>query len=151
MLNASSALMSYALEQTNVARIRVICQSASSARHFLLARGQLSTCSPSSLSSIHLVACLYLCPADLNGCSFNSFSKQSCLRTRCSLSPYLCPACCFQENLFKPAGTCQWNKFGSKCDAFVAGMSSRMSAPGTSCSKETVLRIGFMMDHHRDY
>ena len=43
------------------------------------------------------------------------------------------------------------NKFGSKCDAFGADMSSRMSAPGISCSKETVLRIEFMMDHHRDY
>ena len=43
------------------------------------------------------------------------------------------------------------NKFGSKCDAFGADMSSRMSAPGISCSKKTVLRIGFMMDHHRDY
>ena len=30
-------------------------------------------------------------------------------------------------------------------------MSSRMSAPGISGSKETVLRIGFMMDDHRDY
>ena len=43
------------------------------------------------------------------------------------------------------------NKFGSKYDAFGADMSSRMSAPGISCSKETMLRIGFMMDHHRDY
>ena len=38
-----------------------------------------------------------------------------------------------------------------KCDAFGTDMRSRMSAPGTSCSKETVLRIEFMMDHHRDY
>ena len=30
-------------------------------------------------------------------------------------------------------------------------MSNRTSAPGTSCSKETVLRIGFMMDHQKDY
>ena len=30
-------------------------------------------------------------------------------------------------------------------------MSSRMSAPGISCSKEAVLRIGFMFDHHRNY
>ena len=37
------------------------------------------------------------------------------------------------------------NKFGSKCDAFGADMSSRMSAPGISCSKETVLCIEFMM------
>ena len=83
MLNASSARMSHALEQTNVARIRVICQSASSARHFLLARGQLSTCFPSSLSRIHLVACLYLCPAD-----------------------------CFQEILFQQAVTSRSNKLG---------------------------------------
>ena len=43
------------------------------------------------------------------------------------------------------------NKFGSKCESFAADMSSRMSAPGIPCSKKTVLRIGFMMDHHRDY
>ena len=30
-------------------------------------------------------------------------------------------------------------------------ISSRMSAPGISCSKEAVLRIGFMFDHHRNY
>ena len=55
------------------------------------------------------------------------------------------PAGCF---LFKQTGACHW-KFGSKCDAFGADMSSKTSAPGTSCSKETVLRIGFM-NHHRD-
>ena len=37
-LNASSAIMSHALEQINAARIGVICQGASSAPHFLLAR-----------------------------------------------------------------------------------------------------------------
>ena len=49
---------------------------------------------------------------------------------------------------FKQTQACHWNKFGSKC-AFGADMSSKTSAPGTSCSKETVLRIGFM-NHHRD-
>ena len=39
-LNASSAIMSHALEQINAARIGVICQGASSAPHFLLARLQ---------------------------------------------------------------------------------------------------------------
>ena len=39
-LNASSAIMSHALEQINAARIGVICKSASSAPHFLLARLQ---------------------------------------------------------------------------------------------------------------
>ena len=53
--------------------------------------------------------------------------------------------------MFKEVGTCHWNKAGSKCDAFGADMSSRMSAPGISCSKEKVLRTEFMMDHHRDY
>ena len=44
---------------------------------------------------------------------FNSVSKQSCLHTPCSFSPYL--------------KFCRhWNKFGSKCDAFGADMSSRM-------------------------
>ena len=38
--NASSPAMSYALEQTKAARIGVICQGASSAPHFLLARLQ---------------------------------------------------------------------------------------------------------------
>ena len=37
-LNASSAILSHALEQINAARIGVICQGASSAPHFLLAR-----------------------------------------------------------------------------------------------------------------
>ena len=59
------------------------------------------------------------------------------------------PAGCFQEILFKQTGACHWKKFGSKCDAFGADMSSKTSAPGTSCSKEPVLRIGFM-NHHRD-
>ena len=60
------------------------------------------------------------------------------------------PASCFQEILFKQTWACHCNKFGSKCDAFGADMSSRTSAHGTSCSKETVLRIGFV-NHHRDY
>ena len=59
------------------------------------------------------------------------------------------PAGCFQEILFKQTGACHWNKFGSKCDAFGADMSSKTSAPETSCSKETVLRIG-LMNHQRD-
>ena len=40
MLNASSPTMSHALEQTKAVRIGVICQGASSAPHFLLARLQ---------------------------------------------------------------------------------------------------------------
>ena len=147
--------MSHALEQINAARKGVICKSASTAPHFLLARVQLSICFPISRSRIHPTA-----------------------------SPYLCLADCFQEMMFEQARTSHstWdffghiksgrtqffdrkvgsdisapctreskNKFGSKCDAFGADMSSRMSAPGISCSKETVLCIGFMMDHHRDY
>ena len=53
-------------------------------------------------------------------------------------------------DIYAPCTRESKNKFGSKCDAFGADMSSRMSAPGISCSKETVLRIGFMMDH-RNY
>ena len=60
------------------------------------------------------------------------------------------PAGCFQDILFKQTGACHWNKFGSKCDAFGADMSSRTFAPGRSCSKVPVLRIGFV-NHHRDY
>ena len=56
MLRASSATMSDALQQTEAAPIGVICKSASSAPHFLLARVQLSICFPTSLSE--------MCPAD---------------------------------------------------------------------------------------
>ena len=45
--------MSHALEQTKAARI-VICKSASSTPHFLLARVQFPTCFPICLSHIHL-------------------------------------------------------------------------------------------------
>ena len=58
------------------------------------------------------------------------------------------PAGCFQKILFKQTRACHRNKFGSKCDAFGADMSS--SAPGISCSKVPVLGIG-SMNHHRDY
>ena len=68
-LDASSAIMSHALEQTKNARIGVIRQGASSAPHFLLSRVQLSICFPKSLSRIHLKASLYLRPAD----AFNTF------------------------------------------------------------------------------
>ena len=59
----------------------------------------------------HLPGCFNACllPTD-TGAVFNSFSKQSCLHTNCSLSSYLCPAVCFQEILFKQARTCHWNK-----------------------------------------
>ena len=80
LLNASSAIMSHALEQITTARIGVICKSASIAPHFLLARVQLSTCFPISLSRIHLAASLYLCPG------------------------------CFQKILFEQAGNSHWNK-----------------------------------------
>ena len=57
-LNASSATISHALQQTNAARVGVICQGASSAPHFLLARLQrysfqfvFQLC---SLSRVHL-------------------------------------------------------------------------------------------------
>ena len=83
-LNASSAIMSHALKQVKTARIRVICKSASIAPHFLLARVQLSICFPMSLSSIHLTASLYLCPAD-----------------------------CFQDIMFEQAGNSHRNKLAS--------------------------------------
>ena len=54
---------------------------------------------------------LQYCPLPTDtGDVFNSFSKQSCLHTNCSLSSYLCPAGCFQEILFKQARTCHWNQ-----------------------------------------
>ena len=43
------------------------------------------------------------------GAVFNSFSKQSCLHTNCSLFPYLCPVGCFREILFKQTRNCHWN------------------------------------------
>ena len=51
--------MSHAVEQTKAARI-VICKSASSTPHFLLARVQFPTCSPICLSHIHLATSLYI-------------------------------------------------------------------------------------------
>ena len=44
-------------------------------------------------------------PTD-TGAVFNSFSKQSCLQTNCSLSPYLRPVGCFREILFKQTRNC---------------------------------------------
>ena len=52
--------MSHALEQTKAARIGVICKSASSTPHFLLARVQFPTCFPTGLSHIHLATSLYI-------------------------------------------------------------------------------------------
>ena len=78
---------------------------------------------PPSLAYIHLAASVFICVVP------TAFKKL------CSDKP----------------GPVYWTKAGSKCDAFGTDMRSRMSAPGTSCSKETVLRIEFMMDHHRDY
>ena len=75
--------MSHALEQINAARIGVICKSASTAPHFLLARVQLSICFPISRSRIHPTA-----------------------------SPYLCLADCFQEMMFEQARTSHSNKLG---------------------------------------
>ena len=43
------------------------------------------------------------------GAVLNSFSKQSCLHTNCSLLPYLCPVGCFREILFKQTRNCHWN------------------------------------------
>ena len=80
-LNASSAIMSHALEQINAARTGVICKSASSAPNCMLSRVQLSICFPISLSRIHLTDSLYLCPAD-----------------------------CFQDILLEQAGNSHWNK-----------------------------------------
>ena len=59
-------------------------------------------------SSARVLQCSPL-PTD-TGAVFNSFSKQSCLHTNGSLSPYLCPAGCFREILFKQARTCHWNQ-----------------------------------------
>ena len=44
--NSSSPTLSHALQEVKAARIGVICQGASSAPHFLLARVQLSICVP---------------------------------------------------------------------------------------------------------
>ena len=97
-LNASSAIMSHALEQINAARIGVICESASSAPNCLLSRVQLSICFPISLSPIHLTASLYLW--------------------------YLCHADCFQEIMFEQARTSHSNNLGFfghiKTDCFVS-------------------------------
>ena len=59
-------------------------------------------------SSARLLQCSPF-PTD-TGAVFNSFSKQSCLQTNCSLSPYLCPVGCFREILFKQTRNCHWNQ-----------------------------------------
>ena len=84
-LNASSAIMSHALEQINAARTGVICKSASSAPNCLLSRVQLSICHSISLSPIHLTASLYL---------------------------WFCPPDCFQEIMFEQARTSHSNNLG---------------------------------------
>ena len=59
-------------------------------------------------SSARLLQCSPF-PTD-TGAVFNFFSKQSCLQTNCSLSPYLCPVGCFREILFKQTRNCHWNQ-----------------------------------------
>ena len=81
--NASSPAMSYALEQTKAARIGVICQGASSAPHFLLAR--------------------------LQGYSFQ-FVFQVVFPALHLAASLLCSADCFQDILFEQAGNSHWNK-----------------------------------------
>ena len=111
---------------------------------------------PTSLSRIHPPASLYLCPADCfqeimfeqartshsNNLGFFGHIKSGRTQFFDRKVGIDISAPCTRESK---------NKFGSKCDAFGADMSGRMSAPGISCSKETVLCIEFMMDHHRDY
>ena len=82
-LNASSATMSHALLQTKAAPVGVICQGASSAPHFLLARlqgVQLSTCFPNTQSF--------------------------------SCTPCIYPLCLLQEIIFEQEGNSHWNKLG---------------------------------------
>ena len=59
-IKASSATMSHALQQTKPARMGVICKSASSTPHFLLARVQLLTVFPICLSA-YLLQLLSIC------------------------------------------------------------------------------------------
>ena len=96
--------------------------------------------------SARVLQCSQLSP--YTDADFNSFSNSLAhmqLRSNCVLPT------AFKKLCSDKPGSVYWTKAGSKCDAFGTDMRSRMSAPGTSCSKETVLRIEFMMDHHRDY
>ena len=87
MVNASSATMSYALEQTDAARIGVICKSYS--------RGL----------QVILLSCL-----QAKGTAFKLFSNESFPHTPYSFPLYLCPADCFLDILFEQAGDSNFNK-----------------------------------------
>ena len=87
MVNASSAIMSYALEQTNAARIGVICKSYS--------RGL----------QVILLSCL-----QAKGTAFKLFSNESFPHTPYSFPLYLSPADCFLDILFEQAGDSNFNK-----------------------------------------
>ena len=127
-LNASSAIMSYAFYLFGSFRSQAWCGDFQ-----FSGCGVLSSCNTFAFSGrnqahnltniFHLnvlsnmllegssARVLQWCPLPTDtGAAFNSFSKQSCLHTNCSGSPYLCPAGCFQENLFKQARTCHWNQ-----------------------------------------
>ena len=82
--NSSSPTMSHALQQVKAARIGVICQVASIAPQFLLARLQRY----SFQLAIQLVFPSYTFTASL----------------------YLCPADCVQDILFEQAGNSHWHK-----------------------------------------
>ena len=95
-------------------------------------------------------------PGCFNALNFPLTRMQISTRFQNSLAHMQLRSNCVLPTAFKKLcsdkpGSVYWTKAGSKCDAFGTDMRSRMSAPGTSCSKETVLRIEFMMDHHRDY
>ena len=119
-------------------------------------RVQLSTYSPIGLSRIHFADSLYFCPADcfqeimFEQAGNSHWHKLAFLQH--IKTDYSGPTRFLNRNVgidtSVPCTRESKNKFGSKCDAFGADMSSRISAPGTSCSKETVLRIGFMINHH---
>ena len=155
--------MSHALEQINAARIGVICKSASSAPHFLLARLQGY--------SFQFVFQLVFLPYTLqlpSICVLRTAFKKSCSSKRGLLTPTTWDFLDISRLITPVVPSFSTGKLEStyltparaKVRTSSARnvmhleqiiMSSRMSAPGISCSKEAVLCIGFMFDHHRNY
>ena len=121
------------------------CFKCSSLLACKAARAQLSVCFPISLSPIQLADSLYFCPADC----FQEIMFEQARTSHSNIlgfsghikTDYSGPTRFLNRKVgidtSVPCTRESKNKFGSKCDAFGADMSSRISAP-----------VGFMINHH---
>ena len=135
--------MSHALEQINAARIGVICQGASSAPHFLLARLQgysfqfvFQLVLPAytlQLPSICVLPTAFktFCSNKLGILTGRSWHFWDILRLITPVDPIFDVGI----HITAPCTLESKNKFGSKCDAFGADVSGRMYvySPYTIC------------------